>query len=261
MINWHRLFGLTLSDYFIDTQYRVEMEKDVSRKRQLLDILVIRGDGKPLADPCDGLEDLHAHNLVTYKSGEEALNGWAIEELIGHYVNYRKAFAPDEPDGAFALYAVATRRPEALMRQADLIPVKAGVYRLAVLTRQITVIVLKEVANSSRNALWELFSFQPEKVTRGVKDYRWRDQDHQPILEEIYDRYQQIGIAMSYSFDEFRYDLAKRLVHEYPLDDLLEDFSPEERLRGLPPEERLQGLTEEEIEELKQILERRRTQG
>ena len=55
MINWHRLFGLTLCDYFTGTRYAVEMEKDLARKRQLLDILIIRGSGEALADPCDGL--------------------------------------------------------------------------------------------------------------------------------------------------------------------------------------------------------------
>jgi hypothetical protein len=42
MINWHRLFGLTLDDYFTGTGYAVELEKDLARKRQLLDVLVIR---------------------------------------------------------------------------------------------------------------------------------------------------------------------------------------------------------------------------
>jgi len=34
MINWHRLFGLALDDYFTGTQYSVEMENDIARKRQ-----------------------------------------------------------------------------------------------------------------------------------------------------------------------------------------------------------------------------------
>jgi hypothetical protein len=86
MINWHRLFGLTLADYFTGTAYVVEMEKDVARKRQLLDIVILRAvaGGPQLVEPCDGLEQLRAHNLMTYKSGREALDVWALEELIGH---------------------------------------------------------------------------------------------------------------------------------------------------------------------------------
>ena len=75
MINWHRLFGLTLADYFTGTSYQVEMEKELARKRQLLDIVIIRaGGGPPLPEPCDGLEHLRPHNLLTYKSGREALD-------------------------------------------------------------------------------------------------------------------------------------------------------------------------------------------
>jgi len=107
MINWHRLFGLTLDDYFSGTGYAVELEKDLARKRQLLDVLIIRAPApasvRALPDPCDGLEALCAHNLLTYKSLHESLDAWAIEELIGHYVNYRKAFAPDVATEAFGL--------------------------------------------------------------------------------------------------------------------------------------------------------------
>lgn len=41
MIDWHRLFGLTLTGYFTNSCYRVELEKDLSIKQQLLDILII----------------------------------------------------------------------------------------------------------------------------------------------------------------------------------------------------------------------------
>jgi len=37
----------------------------------------------------EGLEELAAHNLITFKSHQEALDDWALKELTGHYVNYR----------------------------------------------------------------------------------------------------------------------------------------------------------------------------
>ena len=272
MINWHRLFGLALADYFTDTAYQVEMEKDVARKRQLLDIVILRAaGGPPLPEPCDGLEDLRVHNLLTYKSGQEGLDAWALEELIGHYVNYRKSFAPKAPARAFGLYAVATRRPAALLREVDLQPVKAGVYTVRALHQPITVIVLKEVATATRNALWALFSFEAERVAQGAQDYVWRQADHAPILQELYHRYQHVGIAMAYTFEDFQKDLARRLVLELPPEERLRacpeerlrglppeerlrGLPPEERLRGLPPEERLRGLSEEELHRLKQLL-------
>ena len=69
----------------------VEIEKDVARKRQVLDVVIVRGTGEALVDPCDGLEDLRPHDLLTYKSGQERLDAWAIEELIGHYVTFNKS--------------------------------------------------------------------------------------------------------------------------------------------------------------------------
>lgn len=256
MINWHRLFGLALCDYFTGTEYAVEMEKDLARKRQVLDILIIRGHGQPLADPCDGLDALRPHNLVTYKSGQESLDAWAIEELIGHYVNYRKVYAADAPAADFGLYAVTTRHPRGLFSQTEVATVKDGVYRLQVVSRAVTLIVLPEVASAPRNALWDLFSFQAKRVQHGATTYRWRQPDHVPLINEIYQRYRELGIAMSYTFDDFHRDRAVELLKRMPpeerlrglaTEEILRVLPTEERLRGLPTEERLRGLSAEDI--------------
>jgi formylglycine-generating enzyme required for sulfatase activity len=42
----------------------------------------------------DGLDNLAGHNLLTYKSLREPLDDWALQELTGHYVNYRKQASP-----------------------------------------------------------------------------------------------------------------------------------------------------------------------
>jgi hypothetical protein len=93
--DWHRLFGLTLTDVFQDTPWRVDLEKDLAMQRQLLDVVII-GQTTPdgMAELPDGLDNLRAHNLLTYKSKQEPLNRWALHELIGHYVNYRKLISP-----------------------------------------------------------------------------------------------------------------------------------------------------------------------
>ncbi len=41
MRDWHRLFGLTLIDYFLDSPYVVELETDLSVTEQLLDVVII----------------------------------------------------------------------------------------------------------------------------------------------------------------------------------------------------------------------------
>jgi len=37
MIQWHRLFGLALADFFSGSPFVVELEKDLSIKQQFLD--------------------------------------------------------------------------------------------------------------------------------------------------------------------------------------------------------------------------------
>jgi hypothetical protein len=123
--DWHRLFGLTLTDVFSDTPWRVELEKDLAMQRQRLDVVIIEQtapDGSA-ADLPDGFDALRRHNLLTYKSKQEPLDGWALDELIGHYVNYRKLLSPKPgllPESDFQLYAVATRHPQGLARQRRL---------------------------------------------------------------------------------------------------------------------------------------------
>jgi hypothetical protein len=91
-INWHRLFGLMLMDYFSDRGFRVELEKDLSQKRQYLDVVIIerKDEEANLSGICDGFDNLSSHNMLSYKSKRQSLNAWALEELVGHYVNYRK---------------------------------------------------------------------------------------------------------------------------------------------------------------------------
>ena len=68
MLNWHRLFGLFLIDYFTDSPYVVELEKDLSIKQQFLDVVVLRkGPGRFQGQLPDGLDNLAAHNLLTYR--------------------------------------------------------------------------------------------------------------------------------------------------------------------------------------------------
>jgi hypothetical protein len=94
-MDWHRLFGLVLTDFFTGSPFIVELEKDLSLKKQLLDVIIVRKYPGAFIEPMpEGLEELAAHNLITFKSHHEALDDWALKELTGHYVNYRKQVSP-----------------------------------------------------------------------------------------------------------------------------------------------------------------------
>lgn len=114
--DWHRLFGLLLADFFTDSPFVVEVERDLSVQQQLLDVVIIRrGRGRFAGRLPDGLGGLRAHNLVTFKSHHEALDAWAMKELVGHSVAYRKLVSRSPsnllPEDQFGLYAVAARFP------------------------------------------------------------------------------------------------------------------------------------------------------
>ncbi|WP_296924409.1 hypothetical protein [Thiohalocapsa sp.] len=109
-----------------------------------------------------------------------------------------------------------------------------------------TVIVPRAVERAPRNALWELFSAEAERVAEGARNFRWQAADHLPILNELYRHYRNAGLRMSYTIEDFRRDVALEVLPELPPEERLRGLPPEERLRGLPPEERLRGLRPEE---------------
>jgi hypothetical protein len=39
--DWHRLFGLLLTDFFTSSPFRVDVERDLSVQRQLLDVVIV----------------------------------------------------------------------------------------------------------------------------------------------------------------------------------------------------------------------------
>ncbi len=269
-IPWHRLFGLTLTDYFTDSPYEVELEKDLSLKQQLLDVVIIeKGEGQ-ITDPLpDGLEVLGTHNLMTYKSHQERLDGWTVEELYGHYVNYRKQISPSfnklMPARNFRLFAVSARYPEKLAGRIRFTEVGEGVYDLRWGIRDIRVIVLNRIPKTERNAAWLLFSADAGKVGYGREHYRLKS-PVSSIINMIFEKYQQEGIIMAYTMDDFEREVKEKVINRITLEDfdeivnklgsdkVLRRFKTEDRLKGLKPEDRLKGLKPEEIEEIEAYL-------
>jgi hypothetical protein len=102
-----------------DSPFVVEVERDLSVQQQLLDgVMVRRGSGEFSGRLPDRLQGLRANNLITFKPHREPLDAWAMLELIGHYVAYRKLVSPSTsdllPDDHFSLYAVRPLFPQTL---------------------------------------------------------------------------------------------------------------------------------------------------
>jgi hypothetical protein len=259
---WHRLFALSWVDFFRGVPVTVEPEKDLSVKKQLLDVLFIRKEAAILnCRPPDGFEDLAGYNLVTFKSYQEKLSDWTLKELLGHYVNLRKQVSPsmneDEllPEEDFRLYAVTARFPQQLAsRNVLLQPISEGVYEVQVLTSQIRLIVANQLPQQEHNAMLQLFSAKAELQAYGVQHYRLRSEETTTLLVQFFQRYQQEGLAMPDILEELYRETMDRLAKELPIDKRLEGLTPEQRLQGLSTEEFLQGLSPERIRELTEKL-------
>src|ERR1700676_1137145 len=193
--DWHRLFGLLLTDFFTGLPFTVDVERDLSEQQQFLDVVIVRrGRGRPPVRLPDGLDDLAEHNLITFKSHREALDAWAMKELVGHYVAYRKLVSRSPsrllPEALFPLFAGGARFPHNLSAQAPWQERRAGVYDCTWGTDVVRVVVAGELPREAHNAPLHLFSASPELVGFGQGAYLQRSETTSRLLRQLFDTYQ-----------------------------------------------------------------------
>ncbi len=249
MINWHRIFGLALTDLFTNSNYQVELEKDVSIQQQFLDVVIVeQTEGPPVTPLPDGLDNLAKYNLLTYKSHQETLDKWALKELVGYYIAYRKLVSPDlnhlRPEEEFRLYAASTRYPANLGKL--LTKRQAGVYELE-FAHPMRVLVLSQFPETPNNAFWQLFSANAEKVLYGQENYDWQLLNWSSVIDELFKHYQLEGI-MSYTMADYMKEYRQNFIQDLSVEERLAGLSPDQRLQGLSPDEVLQHLSPDEIE-------------
>jgi hypothetical protein len=265
-IDWHRLFGITLFDYFSNSNYQVKLEKDLSLQQQYLDVIIIeKSEGQMLDDLPDGLDNLRQHNLLTYKSHQEALDDWAIDELLGHYVNYRKQESPSPPqpkkpnqpkkkkkllpETNFQLYAVCTRYPRNLAKKYPLDFKKEGVYELAWGSKVIRVIVLSRIPQTQRNTMWQLFSSVLEKFDYAKTHHKWRNSELSSIINQLYRHYCAEGVFMSYTVEDYLRETREQVLNSLTLEEIVKKRSQEEVVKAFTSPDVLKSLPIEVIEE------------
>ncbi len=232
--DWHRLFGIVLTELFEGSDWEVVREQDLSIKQQLLDIVIVRrrrGHATPILP--DGFGPLADHNLVTYKSLHEPLDGWALKELVGHSVNYRKQTSPslDQllPEESFRMFAIATRFPEKLAAKIPLQPHGPGVYDVAWGTDTIRLLVLKQVPAADRNTILNLFSDEPQRIVAGVTQFRREPHELSSVIEELLKKYQG-DPDMPQTLAEMLRDSRARVIADIPTSEFVEKL-PLEKLR------------------------------
>ncbi len=262
---WHQLFGLSWVDFFRGTAVTVEPEKDLSHHQQLLDLVIVWPEGTDLPRQLpDGFDNLGRYNLVTFKSYREALTGYALDELVGHFVNFHKQVSPKRqaplPLSSFRRYAVCVRVPENLMQEVELRRLQDGVYEARHFSGTMRIVVIHELPRTEANAMLLLFSAREDLIAYGAKHYRPYSQDTSTLLSSLITRYYQEGMPMPETLEQFVKRARKELLSQTSADERKEMFrglSSEERkelLSQLPPQERKELLSQLPPQERKEWL-------
>jgi hypothetical protein len=224
----HRIFGIILADRLSGMPFTVEMEVDLSKKQQLLDVVVVRRSPGILTRPLpDGLNDLVDHNLITFKSHHEPLDDWTLKELTRHYVAYRKHVSPPGrlvPEKQFRFYGVCARRPRGLFAAFPPEPLQRGVYTCRRGSDAIRIVVACELAQEDRNALLHLFSADQLQVEYGRDHWRPISPSTSSIVNQLFGIYKKEGLHVSYTLEDYQREHMNR-------------YTIEERLAGLSDEE------------------------
>ncbi|MBK5941612.1 hypothetical protein CCR96_20645 [Halochromatium roseum] len=284
-IAWHELLGKALTDALIGLPYSVSTEEELALRSQRLDVLIIeqaaavssnrRGAQVTAADlQCpDGLDDLAAHNLLSFKAAGAPYDAWALEELNSHYVTYRKLAsiralqqrpADDErpisePSKAYPLlpaldfrsYAVATHFPRKLIKQ---LPPgscqrteQPGIYTLRAGTREVRLIGINDLRALPHNAPWRLFSSNKAQQSAALHQYHPRSEIGLHLCNLLTQHLLGDG-NMAHTFEDMQreaHEWLKASIRKLDPEEVLQCYGPEERLKGLDPEERLKGLDPE----------------
>jgi len=242
---WHRLFGLFLADYFTDSPFDVEVESDLSVQQQFLDVIIIRRrKGNNIPPMPDGLEVLADHNLITFKSHHEALDGWAMKELVGHSVAYRKLVSRKLPklipEERIRLFAISARFPNKLSKEVPWQTVRDGVYDCDWGTDRVRVVVTSQLATTEPNAIMHLFSPSRELLAFGQATYRQRSEKSSHLLKKVLKNWRNEGLAMPFTMQDFMREYMKEELAELPKEkfaDVLADVPIEQRLAGVSKEQ------------------------
>ena len=239
--------------------------KDLSIKHQFLDVVIVRKPKGRLTRPLpDGLDSLADHNLITFKSHQETLDDWALKELTGHYVNYRKQVAaadqPLLPEEAFRLYAICSRFPHNLAQTVPWEPLHEGVYQCRRGTDAIRVIVAGQLPQQENNATLHLLSASAQVWRYGADHYHPRSPNASSLILDLLKGFQSEGISMPYTMEDYRTEVT--MEH-------FKDLTPAQRaeaMKNLTPAERvaamkdvtaelvLKALSPEELKRLREQL-------
>jgi hypothetical protein len=120
-------------------------------------------------------------------------DGWALDELVCYFVNYRKQVSPNMRDllplSDFRRFAVCVRSPDNLKRAGVLQPLQQGVYEARHFSGEVRVIVVHELPQQEHNAPLLLFSASRDLVEYATQHYQPHSPETSTLLWQLAARY------------------------------------------------------------------------
>ncbi|MSU78662.1 MAG: hypothetical protein EXS16_11285 [Gemmataceae bacterium] len=228
-MQWHDLLGAVLIDFFADSPFDVDTEYDVTLRKQFLDIVVLRKREGEFHRPLpDGFGPLANHNLISFKSHQDAFDTWALQELVAYYVCYRKQVGGEKkkllPATEFCLIAISARYPVGLMTAIPLVERQPGVYDIEWGKLAIRLIVIRELPLAEMNTILLLFSQATNQLDFAVRHYHKTTDDASSVIDQMIRLYKKEDDKMAITIADL-----KRLSHQA----ILEEMTPKERLEML----------------------------
>ena len=217
--NWHRLLGLILHPLFDRMGGDTKVEIDLSFKTQRADIITVRRETDGWKDPSlpedfwRVFDSFNDHNIITFKSYSEVFNGYAMEELYGHLINYGKV--ENVAHEKINLYAIVHHYPRDLLTPflaAGLAKVSKAdeVYDLEPgVLKPVRIIVCR----TTDNPLLALFSNDKDTVFQGYE----RIATESNLLAEVSDY-----------LDRIKQYFGEMVKNMYTKEDFLRDYPPSE---------------------------------
>jgi hypothetical protein len=109
----------------------------------------------------------------------------------------------------------------------------------------VRIIVLNRIAPHPRNAAWELFASEQDRMRQGLEHYRARhlnpsEHGHWELLEHLYRLYRREAPDMAYTIEQLIRETHEMVIDEAIRSDpdaILKRFDAEDRLKGLEPED------------------------
>ena len=264
-LEWHQYLGLIFKDYFYGTRFVVDLEVDLTNLQEIIDIIILRQEtGDEPEELPDGLENLGKYNLVTFKALGDTLSEWVLDELLGYYVRYRKKISPSlkklVPREDFRLYAICVHKPGLVKNAVEI--KKDAVYDIKWGSFTVRIIIAGRIAGEKKNAIWEFFSGNMEKVKDGIKNYHAHTAKFWSMMRDLIKKYNLEGLAMSATAEQLMEQCEKNVLASMSIERRLAGLSPDDRLHGLSPDDRLHGLSPENIEAyLKKIRQKSANDG